>query len=73
VEIFPSNQRPFLPSWTNEIWWWFHPPMMFRMRILVPNGTLKRFPSTNQIRIIIFMLNLEDPSFPYLGYFDGIP
>jgi hypothetical protein len=28
-----------------------------KMKIIIPNATLKRFPSTNQVRTIIFMTN----------------
>jgi hypothetical protein len=43
VEIFPSNQWPPHPSWTNKNREWFDFPMDFRMRILVPNETLRGF------------------------------
>jgi hypothetical protein len=43
MEILPSNQWPSHPSWINENREWFNFLMKFRMKILMPNETLKGF------------------------------
>jgi hypothetical protein len=60
LEILPFNQRPLFPSWTNGIQWWFHPPIMFRMRILVLNGTLKRFHPPIKLNMSQMLVHVND-------------
>jgi hypothetical protein len=43
VKILSSNMWPPHPSWINENKKWPTFPMEFKMRILVPNETLKGF------------------------------
>ncbi len=50
VKILPFNQWPPHPSWTNENWKWFDPPMKFRMKFFVPNEALKWFHPPIKIR-----------------------
>jgi hypothetical protein len=48
-------------------------PTDFRMRILEPNETQKKFPSSNQIKWqSLWLMGLKDSSFPYLRYLDEV-